>query len=148
MKSMVIAWLVALPFLIGPAARADQQAPISPDGPRLYRRYCAACHGLSGRGDGVVSGFMRPHPADLTTLAARFGGRFPFLRVLRIIDGRETVRAHGDPDMPVWGEIFRAEAARLETARLETMGKLLAIVEYLRSIQRPLTPEAGEEPAR
>ncbi|MGZ8443641.1 MAG: hypothetical protein ACXW6K_06520 [Candidatus Binatia bacterium] len=25
------------------------------------------------------------------------------------IDGRPLVRAHGDRDMPVWGEIFRSE---------------------------------------
>ncbi|MGZ8500497.1 MAG: hypothetical protein ACXW5W_19000 [Candidatus Binatia bacterium] len=25
------------------------------------------------------------------------------------IDGRRLVRAHGDRDMPVWGEIFRSE---------------------------------------
>ena len=43
-------------------------------GKTLYGRYCSACHGASGRGDGVVSQLMRPEPADLTQLAKKAGG--------------------------------------------------------------------------
>ena len=78
-------------------------------GKQLYASYCSACHGENGKGDGVVSQFMHPKPADLTQLAKRAGGKFQFYDVVRTIDGRETLRAHGDPDMPVWGEVFVAE---------------------------------------
>jgi len=31
-------------------------------------------------------------------------------KVMSAIDGSRAVRAHGDREMPVWGEIFRKEA--------------------------------------
>ena len=105
-------------------------------GKRLYLRYCSACHGENGTGDGVVSQLMRPKPADLTQLAKQAGGKFPFYEVIRTIDGRETLRAHGDSNMPVWGEVFAAEegesADRQEIAR----GKAVLITDYLESIQQ------------
>lgn len=104
-------------------------------GRRFYLQYCSACHRPNGHGDGVVSQFMRPRPADLTQLAQKAGGKFPFYDVIRIIDGRETVRAHGDPDMPVWGTILESEEhdspGRHEVAR----GKIILITDYLRTIQ-------------
>jgi hypothetical protein len=101
-----------------------------------YVRYCGACHGPGGKGDGVASSFMRPAPIDLTQIAKKNGGEFPFMRVMETIDGRATVRAHGDPQMPVWGEIFAKEASRPETKRAEIQGKVMAITEYIRSIQQ------------
>jgi mono/diheme cytochrome c family protein len=88
-------------FLVVPATGLAAEA--DDYGKKLYLQYCSACHGPDGKGDGVVSQFMRPKPADLTQLAKKAGGKFPFYDVVRTIDGRETVRAHGDPDMPVWG---------------------------------------------
>jgi hypothetical protein len=78
---------------------------------------------------------MNPRPSDLTQLAKKNKGEFPFMRVLRIIDGRETLRAHGDPDMPVWGEIFAMEAPGSLQKEATIRGKVLLITEYLESIQ-------------
>lgn len=72
----------------------------------IYLRYCAACHGRSMKGDGAVASGLRNVPTDLTTLALKNGGVFPYERVASIIDGRTTSRIHGTPDMPVWGEVF------------------------------------------
>ena len=36
-------------------------------------------------------------------------------QVMSAIDGRRTVRAHGDHKMPVWGEIFRKRSRRWST---------------------------------
>jgi hypothetical protein len=55
---------------------------------------------------------------------------------MKIIDGRETKRAHGDPDMPVWGEVFRPVGGTSGDQHAELAGKLLMITEYLRSIQQ------------
>jgi mono/diheme cytochrome c family protein len=105
-------------------------------GRAVYLKYCGACHGESGKGDGIVSGFMRPTPTDLTTLAAKNGGKFDIEKVAATIDGRTMVRAHGDPDMPVWGELLGAEAKRKggdpETA---VQTKVSVITEYLATIQ-------------
>jgi hypothetical protein len=88
-----------------------------------------------GKGDGVAGSFMSPKPADLTQLAEKSGGSFPFQKVMAYIDGTQDVRAHGDPVMPVWGEVFRAEAGWGMSRRVEVQGKLMLITDYIRSIQ-------------
>ncbi len=72
----------------------------------IYFRYCAACHGKEGRGDGPVAPGLVRKPIDLTGLSSKNKGSFPFEKVARAIDGRNTPRSHGTPDMPVWGEVF------------------------------------------
>ena len=44
--------------------------------------------------------------ASLASFAVRNGGVFPSERVRRIIDGRD-VAAHGNFEMPVWGDAFK-----------------------------------------
>ncbi len=120
--------LIVLPAL----ALGDESAEY---GKKLYGRYCSACHGSGGKGDGVVSQFMRPKPADLTQLAKKAGGKFPYYEVMRTIDGRETVRAHGDPDMPVWGVLFAEEEGNSPERHAVARGKVVLITDYIESIQ-------------
>lgn len=129
-------WFGILPLLgcMGWSSLASAKEPIPP-AKQAYLRYCSACHGESGKGDGVVSHLMTPRPTDLTQLAKKNNGEFPFMRVIRIIDGRETMRAHGDPDMPVWGEIFASEVPGAMNKEANIRGKVLLITEYLASIQ-------------
>jgi mono/diheme cytochrome c family protein len=101
----------------------------------LYLKYCGACHGADGKGDGVASGFMRPKPTDLTQLAKKAGGTFPYVPTMQVIDGTKTVSAHGDPNMPVWGEIFRLESGAPMEHRVDVQGKIMLITDYIRSIQ-------------
>jgi mono/diheme cytochrome c family protein len=121
---------VFTPLLAGTVLAADDEP-----GRALYLRYCGACHGPGGKGDGVAGTFMRPKPIDLTQIAKKNGGTFPFEETVRIIDGRTTVRAHGDPDMPVWGEVFRDHPAWEMTRRAGVRGTLVLITEHLRAIQ-------------
>lgn len=72
----------------------------------IYSRYCAACHGRSLKGDGPVSPGLVTKPIDLTMIAKKNKGTFPYDKVAAMIDGRESTRMHGTPDMPVWGEVF------------------------------------------
>lgn len=125
--------LIALPLLLL-ATRVLAGEPTDP-GKQLYLQYCSACHGEQGRGDGVVSGFMRPQPTDLTQIAKQAGGEFPFAEMLKIIDGRQTVRAHGDPDMPVWGELFHTEQAESLNQQAIIRGKVMLITDHLQSMQ-------------
>jgi mono/diheme cytochrome c family protein len=101
-------------------------------GAELYKTYCATCHGLTGRGDGPLVEHLRKAPPDLTKYTARNGGVFPSERLRQIIDGT-GVGAHGDRDMPVWGDAFRTSRGGLtpEAARQ----RIEAIVRYLGSIQ-------------
>ena len=98
-------------------------------GSELFRTHCAVCHGPTGRGNGPLAEELRRQPPDLTQYTARNGGIFPSERVARIVDGRD-VPSHGDREMPVWGDVFKAGAnAATVRARIE------AIVKYLEGIQ-------------
>lgn len=110
-----------------PAAAAPaRSAPMT--GAQLFRSYCAGCHGTAGRGDGTMASRLRKAPPDLTKYTARNGGVFPSERLRRIIDGRDVV-AHGDPAMPVWGDVFRRTAG--DAAARDRVDALVAFVEGL-----------------
>jgi mono/diheme cytochrome c family protein len=87
-----------------------------------YVSNCGSCHGRSGQGDGPVAEDLRTRPPDLTLLAKNNGGVFPAVVLHQIIDGRSTLRAHGNYEMPVWGGSISRE-------------RILAIIDYLRSSQ-------------
>jgi mono/diheme cytochrome c family protein len=130
----VEALLTALALLVAPSP-GHAAEPASTPGPAMYLRYCGACHGPAGKGDGIAGTFITPKPADLTQIAKKNGGTFPFQVVQAYIDGTKDMRAHGDPAMPVWGETFRAESGWDMGRRVEVQGKLMLITEYVRSIQ-------------
>lgn len=110
---------------------------LSMSGEELYRRFCAACHGIEGRGDGPVASYFTVEVPDLTLIARRARGTFPRERVARIIDGRHIIGAHGTRTMPVWGEDFTR--AELGNPDAEEATELLIerLVEYVSQIQRP-----------
>ena len=102
-------------------------------GAQLFRAYCATCHGVAGHGDGPIAAQLRKPPPDLTTYTARNDGVFPSKRLQQIIDGT-GVGAHGDREMPVWGDAFRTSRGGL-TPEAATQ-RIDAIVRYLGSIQQ------------
>jgi mono/diheme cytochrome c family protein len=101
-------------------------------GAQLFGTYCATCHGISGRGNGPVAEQMRKTPPDLTKYTARNGGAFPIERLRQIIDGH-GVAAHGDREMPVWGDAFRSARGGLSPEAVKA--RIDAIVRYLGAIQ-------------
>lgn len=131
------AWPLSLVLLYGLPAHATGPGDDSEPGRALYLRYCGACHGPEGKGDGLAGTFLRPKPADLTVIARDNKGVFPWERVRAAIDGSTRVGPHGERSMPVWGEIFAEESAWDMTRRAEVRSKLLLITDYVRSLQRP-----------
>ena len=123
---------LALVMLASEPSRADETR----EGARLYRRYCAACHGIGGKGDGWVAPALGVPPADLTRLAARSGGHFPFLETITAIDGTKTVGPHGLSEMPVWGEVFASLPNFSPERRMEARRTIILITEHLRTLQR------------
>jgi mono/diheme cytochrome c family protein len=109
-------------------------------GRTLYLRYCASCHGRSGSGDGPVAPALGEKPTDLTQIAARHGGTFPFVDVCEAIDGTRSVRAHGVSEMPVWGEIFDSDSTSPLEQQIVAGGKVMTIARYLRTLQAPTPP--------
>src|SRR5512140_3062872 len=124
--------LLALAMSMATAALA---APADTESPNraVYLQYCGACHGPAGKGDGIAGSFMTKKPTDLTVVAKQNKGEFPYMHIMRVIDGRDTVRAHGDPDMPVWGEVFAENSAAPVGRRIEIQGKLMLLTDYIRS---------------
>jgi hypothetical protein len=116
------------PFRCSPLSRCGE----------TFQRHCASCHGLSATGDGPAAGALRLPlpPADLTRIAERRGGAFPTAEVARFIDGRFFPTAHGSREMPIWGERFGAWIPESSLSEEITRGRIVTLVEYLKSIQR------------
>lgn len=107
----------------------------------IYMRYCAACHGRALAGDGpVASGLLKP-PNDLTLLARKNGGEFPYDKVASTIDGRETTRMHGTPDMPVWGEVFGATTGTEAPSSAAAVKRITNYVWSRQAKPGPATPK-------
>jgi mono/diheme cytochrome c family protein len=114
-----------------------QEMEVIAGGELEYQNYCAMCHGTDARGSGIMSKFLTVRPADLTQIASKNGGVFPFWRVYRAIDGYDEIRGHGTREMPIWGDRFRAQAGGSDPgSRSQAAGRLLSLVFYLQYVQR------------
>ena len=128
-------WLVTAVAIMMAGGAAAQDARI---GERLYTRYCTACHGPQGTGDGPMVRVLTVDPPDLTQLAAKNGGTFPRRRVVWRIDGRDPILAHGN-EMPVYGDLLSGEMLDIRDETGETihstqpMADLLAFLERLQT---------------
>ncbi|TAK07786.1 MAG: c-type cytochrome [Candidatus Manganitrophaceae bacterium] len=94
-------------------------------GKRLFNHYCAVCHGLSGKGNGVNSENLDPHPADLTS------GEVQGLsdgEIYEVIDkGGAAVEL--SVSMPPWGKTLSNEQIR-------------DVIAYIRGFSEKKAPEA------
>jgi mono/diheme cytochrome c family protein len=120
-------------LILGAAAARPDDGPVQTSGNADFKTYCASCHGPEARGDGPIAQHLRTVPPDLTRLTQRNKGRFDTDRVHRIVDGREPVKGHGGPDMPVWGDAFKQSGEGYSEAKVRA--RISAIVEYLESLQ-------------
>jgi mono/diheme cytochrome c family protein len=103
--------LLAAGFAAGqdkpPAQKATAEPPLdAASGRQTYVTYCASCHGENLKGTGPAASALKTPPADLTMLAKRHDGKFPYEYVAGVVRFGKPISAHGSPDMPVWGPIF------------------------------------------
>jgi mono/diheme cytochrome c family protein len=146
---MVVTVVAAVGLLTEPRAQGADNPGVA-QGQQLYTQYCASCHGAGGKGDGPKAASTTPKASDLTQIAKRNGGKFPFYETMLLIEGRSPTaqdqdtslpglpQAHGAAKMPVWGEVFSREELSKGSAldlQLQTTGKIMMITEYLQSIQ-------------
>lgn len=133
-----VTWVATAGFLAAPGL--VRGAEIAPDGYAVakgqvtYVRYCVACHGKGAKGDGPLASELRVAVPDLTTLAARSGGKYPLDRVVRIIESGEIVRGHGTADMPAWGDVFQKTKG---TGEANVAAAIRNLSHYLWSVQQP-----------
>ena len=130
---------VVLFVVLFAAARAPVAAEVVPEpeaakaGAVLFRIHCASCHGESARGDGKAAAGLEYAPADLTRISQRNKGKFPFDRVVQIIDGRKPMKGHRRTDMPTWGDALLSAREGYDKTKVKEQIRRLA--HYLASIQ-------------
>jgi mono/diheme cytochrome c family protein len=103
-----------------------------PSGEQMFKQYCAVCHGTDAKGDGPLAPLLKTAPPDLTTLAKRRLGKFPYDYVANILEFGPGISAHGSSDMPTWGPIFRyydKQNERIVRQRIKNL------CDYLASLQ-------------
>jgi mono/diheme cytochrome c family protein len=104
-----------------------------------YQNYCAACHGLGGKGDGPsrLTIPMNPPPNDLTQMAKKNGGKFPFDEVVDSIDGRKNIPSHARLQMPFWGTTLQKPGKEFTPeSDAEVKKRIESMARYVESIQQ------------
>jgi mono/diheme cytochrome c family protein len=76
------------------------------NGKLLYDKYCAACHGTSGKGDGPAAVSMRPSPRDLTNEEFMQTLSDEYLYEVIAYGGTKVGKS---PLMPGWGNTLSQE---------------------------------------
>ena len=102
-----------------------------------YEVACMPCHGIDGRGDGRLAKTLKTPPADLTQIARSNKGEFPSARIAEIIDGRAIVAAHGQREMPIWGDRYSVPIPGENPTMVEkrVRAQIDALIDYLKTIQ-------------
>jgi len=136
---LIFSAALATPAL-APVATFAEPLPVSDEaivsiGGKLYQKHCADCHGADGRGGAVTGAAQTVEAPDLTGLAARRDGEFPFWELYEQISGSELMPAHATRHMPIWGQELAVDAGErdAEIAR----GRILALMAYLATLQTP-----------
>jgi mono/diheme cytochrome c family protein len=109
-----------------------------------YMANCAQCHGIDGKGDGVIAGYLTTAPSDLTALARRNGGALPEEQLYATIQGGRRTGPHGTREMPAWGDRYSVEAAQAmgftytpEEQAAFIHGRITALIDYIATLQEP-----------
>lgn len=121
----------ALSFGIVPALATQDE--VIAEGKQEYQENCTACHGDAGKGDGRMAELLIVKPADLTQVAKRRGGAFPFWDIYKIIDGEQPTKGHLSYPMPVWESRFKADESK--PGYPPAYMRILSLTHYLESIQ-------------
>jgi mono/diheme cytochrome c family protein len=109
-------------------------------GKREYDSNCAGCHGIKGHGDGPYNPYLTKSSSDLSAIAKKNGGVFPYQRLYEVIDGRQAVALHGPRDMPIWGADYLAKAAGdymdvPYDAEVYVRNRVAALLDYISRLQ-------------
>jgi mono/diheme cytochrome c family protein len=132
-KNLLLAAMVSALGVAGAAEKMDI-------GKMEYGESCAACHGVTGKGDGPFAAQLKSPMPNLTVLSKNNGGVFPTLRVYNVIDGRQELLAHGTREMPIWGTDYQAKGSPTYDdypydRESYVRGRILALIDYLSRLQ-------------
>jgi len=131
---LAVALLVAV-VASAAAQTGNRQQPVirAVDGASIFRNYCAACHGLDGRGNGPVSKALKREIPDLTRLSQRNDGAFPAIHVRNTImfGADDLLPAHGSKEMPIWGPLLSSVSSNNSEVQL----RISNLTKYIESLQ-------------
>lgn len=119
--------LACLLVILGTATNA-----VSQSGRHDFEELCAPCHGIDGTGKG--RDLTEANPPDLTAISLRNGGKFPFDKVYRIVDGREAAASHKRFAMPFWEAYLLKHGTPESEAAVKE--RITEIVRYVETIQK------------
>ena len=141
MRKPILALAVLLSLAAASAAQQTtvKQVPLKPtswsSGQQMYREYCAACHGENAKGGGPAAAACVVKPPDLTILAQRNNGKFPYNYFYSVLQFGRTMPtpAHGSADMPVWLPLFlslgNADQEAIAQQRMHNLARYLASIQ-------------------
>ncbi len=138
MKRIGLGFVIAV--AVSPAIAQEVDGTPAGDvatGAGLYFSYCAACHGLEARGDGEMADILTVLPSDLTRLSETNDGVFPVTDVVRQIDGRDPLLAHGGV-MPLFGTFFEGDDVAIPSEAgqpIMTSRAIADLTAFLKAIQ-------------
>ncbi len=101
-------------------------------GKQMYRDYCAACHGMNGKGNGPAVQFLKTPPPDLTTIGNRYTGKTVASKVAAVLRSGTASRVHGTVAMPLWESLFSSLHGGDQVGAL----RIRNLSEYVESIQK------------
>jgi len=133
---LFLALLLIFAELAGKAGPVLQKYPpvptVSASAQEMYMAYCAQCHGRDAKGGRSAAVTFGAKATNLTTLAKKNNGRFPYGMVKDAIRGDYHSEVYGPGEMPPWGFMFRYVGGG---NRLEVEMRINRLTEYLETLQ-------------
>jgi len=133
LRTLVLFLVLFFAFSQVAGKAATNKLPIptpATSGEEMYASYCADCHGRDGRG------FVKARPplaTDLTTLAKKNNGRFPYAMVRDAIRGEYHGAVYGPGEMPPWGVLFQYVGSG---SKAEVEVRINKLTDFIRTLQQ------------
>ncbi len=122
--------LACFTVILGTVTKAVGQS-----GRHDFEQLCAPCHGIDGTGKG--RDLTEANPPDLTAISLKNGGKFPFEKVYRIVDGREMMDLHKRFAMPFWGTYLKNQSPQSSAeSDAAVKQRITDIVRYVETMQK------------
>jgi len=129
--SAAITATVCLLAVLGAGTSAFSQST----GKHDFVELCAPCHGIDGTGKG--RDLTEANPPDLTDISLRNGGKFPFEKVYRMVDGRGMMDSHKRFAMPFWGIYLQKQSNQpTPVSDAAVKQRITEIVRYVETMQK------------
>lgn len=112
---------ISLAFAVSPSNGLESESQIDPNiGKYLFRHYCAVCHGVSGKGNGINADQLGDvHPTDLTT--SEFD-KYDDEEIYEVIDGGGAA-VDISYYMPPWGGVLTENQMHSLVAYIRTLSE-------------------------